>query len=141
MESLKNLKVVNLCWSCGKAHDDVAYEFTKRDKTVKCECGGDVVSRSGKVQMAIVPAIPVWIVDDGETHRWAAASIEEVRASHKEMYGDDLDEEVTITQLIEPGQFTRKFILSDETLRKHRSINDVISEIDTFPALISTSVW
>jgi hypothetical protein len=140
MNSLKNLKVVNLCWSCGKAHDDVQYDFKERDKTVKCECGGEVVTRSGKVQMAVVPAVPIWLVDDGETHRWAANTADEVREAQKELYGE-LDEDAVIMQLTSPEEFTRKFIRADEESRKHRSINEIVSETDTFPALISTSVW
>lgn len=141
MNSLKNLKVVNLCWNCGKPHDDVQYAFNKRDKTVKCECGGDVVTRSGKVQMTIVPAVPIWVVDDGETHRWAANSMEDVRVAYRELYGEDLDEESVITQITNPVEFSRKFILADEESRKHRSINEIVSEVDTFPALISRSIW
>lgn len=142
MNSLKNLKVVNLCWSCGKQHDDVDYDFKERDKTVKCECGGEVVTRSGKVQMAIIPVIPVWVIDDGETHRWAANTAEEARAAHIEQCGDIEDDEATITQITDPAEFTRKFIAPEFNGTKKRvSINDIISQRDTFPAFISTSVW
>lgn len=142
MKSFKNLKVVNLCWSCGKPHDDVEYDFEGRDKKIKCECGGVVVSPTGKVQIAIVPAIPVWVIDDGETHRWAAATAEEARAAHIEQCGDIEDDEATITQITDLQEFTRKFIAPDDNGTKKRvSINDIISQRDKFPAFISTSVW
>lgn len=140
MIQVKNLKVVNLCWNCNKAHEDVPYSFEQRDKTIKCECGGDVVTRSGKVQMAFIPAIPVFIVDDGETHRWAAESIENARAAHIELYGE-LDDESSITQINDPIELNRKFIMPEEGDRRLKSINEVVSETDVFPALISTSVW
>lgn len=140
MIKVKNLKVVNLCWSCEKAHDDLPYNFEKRDKTVKCECGGDVITKTGKVRTMMIPSIPVFIVDDGETHRWAAESIEKVRMAHIEIYGE-LDDECSIKQITDPIEFNRKFIMWEEGNRVLKSINDVISEVDEFPALISTSVW
>ncbi|WP_438498628.1 hypothetical protein [Paenibacillus sp. IHBB 3054] len=141
MIAVKNLKVVNLCWECGKAHDDVPYSFTARDKTVKCDaCVGNVVSKTGKVRMTLISAIPVFVIDDGETHRWAAKSAEEAKAAHIEMYGE-LDEEATITQITDPIEFNRRFILPEEQNRVLKSINDVVSEIEEFPALISSSVW
>ncbi|MHA7963547.1 hypothetical protein ACX93W_05320 [Paenibacillus sp. CAU 1782] len=141
MIQVKNLKVVNLCWGCGKMHDNVPYDFKTSDKTIKCDkCGGAVVTKTGKVQMAFIPSIPVFIVDDGETHRWAAETIEAAKAAHVALHGE-WEEESSITQITDPIEFNRKFIMPEEGNRTLKSINEVVSETKVFPALISTSVW
>lgn len=48
-----NIKIINICFSCGKEHD-VTNE--KADaKSLKCECGGYYITPSGKVQSKLIP--------------------------------------------------------------------------------------
>jgi len=43
-------KQMNLCcWSCGKEYPFELYRLNDDDKYVECDCGGIVVSRSGKI--------------------------------------------------------------------------------------------
>lgn len=140
MIKVKNLKVVNQCWECEKVHDNVLYNFKDRDKTIKCECGGNVVTRTGKVKMTLIPVIPIFLIDDGETHRWAADSIEQAIAAHIDTYGE-WDEVATIKQITDPIELNRKFIMPEDGDRILKSISEVIADTDEFPALISTSVW
>jgi predicted SprT family Zn-dependent metalloprotease len=43
------MKLVMLCWNCGKEHEPRV--LSSFDGPYKCECGGYVVSPSGKVQL------------------------------------------------------------------------------------------
>jgi hypothetical protein len=48
-----------LCWSCNKEYDsaDVPFNPTDKDQSHKCECGGYVVSPSGKTKIKLVEPI------------------------------------------------------------------------------------
>ena len=46
------MKLMLVCWTCGKGHMDVPL-----DGPYKCECGGYVVSPSGKTK-------GVWVADE-----------------------------------------------------------------------------
>ncbi|WP_026702838.1 hypothetical protein [Salibacterium aidingense] len=48
------MKVINYCWSCSKQHDLNNTHFIGEIKNVKCECGGYVVTPSGKALFQIV---------------------------------------------------------------------------------------
>ena len=50
------MELVLVCWSCGKEHKDIPV-----DKPYKCECGGYVVSPSGKTQGK-------WIMDESTAY-------------------------------------------------------------------------
>lgn len=50
------MKIVLLCWTCGKEYEDVPL-----NKPYKCECGGYVVSPSGRVQGK-------WIADESTAY-------------------------------------------------------------------------
>lgn len=138
---MRNMKLVYYCHTCGKTHEDVAYAFDARDKSVKCDCGGFVVSPSGKVLMQIVPAVPVWKVDDGEVHRFAAKDIDELRLYYKELYGEELDDDSEITEVMDSEELNRKFIRTDDEPSRLISLKEAINEADSFPTLLCSSVW
>lgn len=141
---MKNMKVVHYCWTCNKAHEatNTPYDFLASDKSVMCECGGYVVSPSGKVQLSILPVVPVWKIDDGsETFRVAAISPEEALKCLAEEMGLDDIEEPEVREITDPGELRRKFILSEEGSSIKSSIIEIINRTDEFPALISTSIW
>ena len=50
------MKIVLLCWTCGKEYSDVPL-----NGPYKCECGGYVVSPSGKTQGK-------WIMDESTAY-------------------------------------------------------------------------
>lgn len=141
---MKNMKVVHYCWTCGKAHEatNTPYDFLASDKSVKCECGGYVVSPSGKVQLPILPAVPVWLIDDGaEIFRIAASSPDEALKCLAEEFGPVEIEYPKVTEVTDPEELRRKFILAEEGSSVKTSIIDIISRTEKFPALISTSIW
>ncbi|MFD1776977.1 hypothetical protein [Paenibacillus rhizophilus] len=141
---MKNMKVVHYCWTCGKSHEatDTPYDLIASDKSVKCECGGYVVSPSGKVQLSIVPAVPIWKIDDGaETFRVAASNAEEALKCLSEEMGLDEIEEPEVREITDAGELRRKFILVEEGGTNKSSIIDIINRTEKFPALISTSIW
>ena len=48
-------ELVLTCWICGKHHSASMYDEWLKDKKVySCECGGQVISNSGKVMMKAV---------------------------------------------------------------------------------------
>lgn len=49
------MKVILLCWICGKEHTDVPMI-----NGYKCECGGYVISPSGKVQGKLIDESQVY---------------------------------------------------------------------------------
>lgn len=141
---MKNMKVVHYCWTCNKAHEatNTSYDFLASDKSVMCECGGYVVSPSGKVQLSILPAVPVWLIDDGaETFRVAASSPDEALKCLAEEMGPVEIEYPKVTEVTDPEELRRKFILSEEGSSVKTSIIDIINRTEKFPALISTSIW
>jgi hypothetical protein len=47
-------KIVLCCWDCGKEYSLNVYPpFLQYPKLVKCSCGGQVVSNSGKVMLKL----------------------------------------------------------------------------------------
>lgn len=52
----KGMELVLICWSCGKEHKGIPV-----DKPYKCECGGYVVSPSGKTKGK-------WIIDESAVY-------------------------------------------------------------------------
>jgi hypothetical protein len=141
---MKNMKVVHYCWTCGKAHEatNTPYDFLASDKSVMCECGGYVVSPSGKVQLSILPIVPIWKIDDGaETFRVAASSREEALKCLLEDVGFDELEEPEVAEITDVNELNRKFINEDEDSSKKLSIIDIINKAESFPMLVSTSIW
>jgi hypothetical protein len=49
----ENKKIYFTCWNCGGCHDSTNIPFNPqaKDQSVKCHCGGYIVSPSGKVSM------------------------------------------------------------------------------------------
>ncbi|OME59467.1 hypothetical protein [Paenibacillus odorifer] len=141
---MKNMKVVHYCWTCGKAHEatNTPYDFLASDKSVKCECGGYVVSPSGKVQLSIMPAIPVWKIDDGaERFRVSANNAEEALKCLIEEFGLDEFEEPNVTEITDLEELRRKFITLEEGGTQKTSIIEIVNRTEKFPAIISTSIW
>lgn len=137
---MKNMKAVCYCWTCGKGHENVPYNHDARDKSYKCDCGGYVQSPSGKVQMAIMPVVPVWKVDDGENHWIAAKDKDEVRGFYSTLYDDPLEDGAEI-ELVDNETLEKRFIRTDEVPSRLISLKDAVREQDTFPALLACSVW
>jgi hypothetical protein len=48
------MKIINYCWSCRKEHDLSNVRFIGEIKNVKCDCGGYVISPSGKGLFRVV---------------------------------------------------------------------------------------
>jgi len=46
------MKILAYCWSCNKEHD--ISNTTPKDYGMKCDCGGYVITPSGKVQSRII---------------------------------------------------------------------------------------
>lgn len=135
---MNNMKVLHFCWMCNKAHD--ASNFAVGVNSILCECGGYVVSPSGKVQSPVVPVVPVWKVEDSEIHWIASKDEEEIRTFYKTLYDEELEEDAEITQ-VEGLGLTNPFITIDGDPHKLVSINDLIREQKEFPALLASSVW
>ncbi|WP_315793215.1 hypothetical protein [Paenibacillus sp. BIC5C1] len=141
---MRNLKLINYCWGCGAEHDasEVNYDQNATDKTVKCHCGGNIVTPSGKVQLQVVPAVPVWLIEDGsETFRVAAADDEQALQFMIDDWGMEDIEDVEVTVITDQEELRRKFILSEEGSKTYLSIMDVLNQTEKFPTLISTSIW
>jgi len=47
------MKVLGLCWSCKKEHD--LTNTSPAEYSIKCECGGYVVTPSGKTYSKFIP--------------------------------------------------------------------------------------
>jgi len=46
------MKTVYCCWKCNKEYSTSIYPpYDQRDKLVLCDCGGQIVSNSGKVML------------------------------------------------------------------------------------------
>lgn len=140
--TMKNMKVLHYCWTCGKAHElpDVPYNYMVEDQSVMCECGGHVVSRSGKVQLSIVPMLPVFKVDDGELHWFSAKDEQEARAYYNKLYEEELEPDAVIEE-VTGSELDKRNIRSDDDIRGLQSLKDVIREQNEFPALLASSVW
>ncbi|WP_027085421.1 hypothetical protein [Cohnella panacarvi] len=138
----KNTKFINVCWTCGKHHDLGDLSFERPDgQGYKCDaCPGFVISPSGKVQGFLAPVVKIFLVEDGETHRFAAKDEEECREYYKELYGEDLDEESDVTEITDPEEWNRKFIHVEDQPGL-ASIIDIINESTEFPTIISSTVY
>jgi hypothetical protein len=141
-DDMKNMKMVHYCWDCKKEHEALAttYDFLAPDKSVMCECGGYVVTRSGKVQIGIIPIVPVWKIDDGERHWIAAKDIDELKTCYKDWYGDELLEDADITQVTGADLNDAKF-WDDEEMKNKRSLIDFVREANHFPAQLASSLF
>jgi hypothetical protein len=51
-EQESHLRMIALCWDCAKEYDIT--DWKKEVMNVKCECGGYIVSPSGKVQLRLI---------------------------------------------------------------------------------------
>jgi hypothetical protein len=139
---MKNMKLVFYCWTCQKEHEssNVPYDIKASNKSVMCDCGGYVVSPSGKVQMATLPIVPVWKVDDGERHWIAAKDIDELKECYKDWYGDELLEDAEIIQVTGEDLNDAKF-WDDEEMKIKRSLNDFVRQANHFPAQLASSLF
>jgi len=133
---MRNMKVVNYCWTCHKVHN--IGDRHPSEKPIMCECGGYVVTPSGKVQFAILPVTSVFKVDDGERHWIAAKDVDEVRTVYNAVYDETLEDDA----VIEPVALDvlRHPFISTEEGRKV-SLIDIIRDQNDFPALLASSVW
>lgn len=139
---LTNLKVVNYCWTCNKEHDasTTPYNFNAIDKSVMCGCGGYIVTPSGKTLGGIIPIRPVFKVDDGESHYFAAETVDQVKEYYHELYGETLEDDTEIT-LVSNEKLRERFITCEEKPHKKLNLIEAINEMTNFPALLCSSVW
>jgi hypothetical protein len=62
VDKFLNMKSFYLCWQCQKEHD--ASKHSVFETNGKCDCGGVVVSPSGKVQLKTVPIVHVYRMNE-----------------------------------------------------------------------------
>jgi hypothetical protein len=48
------MKIINHCWSCNKEYDLSEVHFIDGIRDLKCDCGGFVITPSGKANFKIV---------------------------------------------------------------------------------------
>ena len=133
---MRNMKMVSYCWTCQKEHE--IGDSSPHEKPIMCECGGYVVSPSGKVQFAFLPVVPVFKVDDGERHWIAAKDEREVISTYNSIYDDELESGATIER-VTPDILIQHIITTEEGRKV--SLIDIIRDTDNFPALLASSVW
>lgn len=59
-----NMKIVHSCWSCNKEHELPEESPNNDENGIKCECGGYIVTPSGKVQVNVKPIVQVYQLND-----------------------------------------------------------------------------
>lgn len=133
---MQNMKIVNYCWTCHKEHS--IGDRHPDEKPIMCECGGYVVTPSGKVQFAMIPIVPVFKVDDGERHWIAAKDVDEVRKTYNTIYDEEL-EECAVIELVTLDVLRDPFITTEEGRKV--SLIEIIRDQNEFPALLASSVW
>jgi hypothetical protein len=134
---MKNMKLLHICWTCQKEHH--LPNLGVREYGVKCDnCQGYIVSPSGKVQCTLVPVVPVYKVDDGERHWFAAENEDQVKEAYNALYDEELESEAIIEK-VRNNDLHEKRITTEEG--KKVSLFDIIKEQNHFPALLASSVW
>lgn len=63
-EKFLNMKIVHSCWSCSKEHELAQEPPVIDGNGIKCECGGYIVTPSGKVQVNVRPIVQVFRLND-----------------------------------------------------------------------------
>jgi len=69
-----NMKILHCCWSCNKEQELPKDQHANKNG-IECECGGYLVTPSGKVQLKVVPIVQVFQLNDCEAI--AAESLEQ----------------------------------------------------------------
>lgn len=135
---LNNMKSLHICWSCKKEH-----ELNKKlnEYSIKCDCGGYVVTPSGKVQIKLVPTVNVYEFDDGEKH-WIAAENMEIA---EKFFNSEVNYDQNEYEVVEVGyeKLNDKCIVSEEGdgMRKIVSLLDCVRESESFPKYLACSVY
>jgi len=134
MDKFLNMKVFHCCWTCGKE-----YEVTNQspfEYGVKCECGGYVVSPSGKVQLKIEPIVRVYRLNEYDAV--AAKSEEQAKEFYLKLTG--LDEEEAFEDVsIVPMDY---MVWTDDTRTSKISIKDLIeNEWEGEPFIAFSTEW
>lgn len=85
--------------------------------------------------------IAVFKFDDGETHYIGAENENEARTYYIELYGEEYANDVEVTEITDIEELEERFIHVEEGTSGLASLKEVINEIYTFPALLSSSVY
>lgn len=113
-----NMKVCSYCWICGKE-----YKVTNKSPFkygVKCECGGYLVSPSGKVRLKIKPIVQVYRLNEYDAV--AAKSEDEAKEFYLKITGLDENEAFEDISIV-PMDY---MVWTDETRTRKISIKDLI---------------
>ncbi|MBL4951089.1 hypothetical protein JK635_02390 [Neobacillus sp. YIM B02564] len=117
MDKFLNMKTFDICWNCGKEHDST--NQSPFEYGVKCECGGYVVSPSGKVQIKTVPIVHVYQMNEYDAV--AAESVEQAIEYYSQF--EPLDEEDIENIEVVPMDYQ---VWDDEERTKKISIREII---------------
>jgi hypothetical protein len=130
-----NQIIIHSCWTCGKEHDFTKRSITEHD--VKCDCGGYVVTPSGKVQSKIIPIVQVFQLNEYD----AVAALTPGQAQEYYMKLTGLDEEEAVPDEITvvPMDY---MVWEDETMKSKMSVKTLIeNEWKGEPFIAFSSEW
>lgn len=117
MDKFLNMKSFYLCWHCGKEHDGSQYSVFERN--VNCDCGGVVISPSGKVQLKTVPIVHVYRMNEYDA---VAAESDEQAIEYYSQF-EELDTETVEKMEVVPMDY---MVWADEERTKKISVREII---------------
>jgi hypothetical protein len=136
---MKNFKLVNHCWSCNKEHD-LSDQLIQNN--IKCDCGGYVITPSGKGLHEIKLNCNVYRFDDGENHWIAASTQDEAIKFFEGEYGNENEYDV---KLVNDAELNEKMIDNIEFLEEDGvewiSLKQIVLQSERLPSLIASSVY
>lgn len=119
-ERFINAKMIHICWSCQKERELPEHGPEENKEGIKCDCGGFVVTPSGKVQLKMVPKVQVFQLN--EYDGVAAESLEQaIEFYFSEI--NDFEEDLIDNPRALPMDMK---LFDDETRTTQISVNDLI---------------